>query len=135
MGIQHRLLYQKHIAEDVLSGPVQEVKPASGAADTVIFYNNLVCSLYIHHCLVRISHQTRQELTTTDCNDCRENHCCQPALRLGLIHVQSQKTCRKHHRKKHHTLDTICSKLSPLADTPEYCIPKEPHTRTVSVLT
>ncbi len=52
----------------------QEVQPALGTADPFLHLNHPVCSLHIHHCLVWICHQTGQEQTTTDSQDCRDNH-------------------------------------------------------------
>ena len=58
---QHRHSYQKGSAEVVFPTSTQEVQPAPGAADSILYRNNPVYSLFIHHCLVWISYQTRQE--------------------------------------------------------------------------
>lgn len=50
-------------AEDELLAAAQEVQPASGAADPVLYCNHPDCSLHIHHCLIWIEHQTGQEET------------------------------------------------------------------------
>jgi len=39
----------------------------------------------------------RGQEQTTDSQDCRKDHWCQPALHSRLIHFQSQETGRKHH--------------------------------------
>lgn len=70
----------------------KRLRKGSGGAAPVSHCNDSVYSLHIHHYLVWISHQTGQEMTTTDNHYCRENHWCQPALHPGLIHfrVKSQ---------------------------------------------
>ncbi len=44
---------------------LQQVQPASGAADPVLLCNNPVYCLQIHHCLAWISHHSGQEQTRT----------------------------------------------------------------------
>lgn len=89
VGIPQRLHHHKGPAVDTFSAPAQQVQPASGVGDPILHRNNLVCSLHIHHCPVWNNHQTGQEQTTTDSQDCRENHWCKPSLHSELIHLQS----------------------------------------------
>ncbi|KAI3352766.1 hypothetical protein L3Q82_019346, partial [Scortum barcoo] len=54
----------------------------------ILFYTAIIQSVLCTSITVWIGiigHQTGQEQTTLDSQDCKENHLCQPALHSGLI--------------------------------------------------
>lgn len=109
VGVQHQHSHQKGPAEDVLHMPAQEIQPVSGAADRVLHCSHQVCSLHIHHSLIWIGHQTRQEqTTTTDSQVCKKDYQCWP------VHLQSQETGKENHCRYPHTLCVTWSNFSPL---------------------
>ncbi|KAI3364219.1 hypothetical protein L3Q82_011018 [Scortum barcoo] len=108
VGIQHRHHQEEGPAEDVLPAPTQEVQPASGTADSV-------CPLHIHHCVVWISHQTGQEQTTTDSQDCRKKSsvpACLPSIQDLVLRPESGNG-QVTSLQIHHTLDITCFTSSP----------------------
>lgn len=116
---------KKAPAEDVLIVSAQEALPALGAADAVLHHYYSSSSLFIYHCPVWICHQTGQEQTTMDSQECRDIHWCQPALHLGPIHVESQETDRKHHCRSITPLTQPFFHYFPLGGATELCMLKQ----------
>ncbi|KAM9826430.1 uncharacterized protein ACBT44_006669 [Syngnathus typhle] len=93
--ISRDLKWTSHIDSfSLLSETAQEVQPATGAAEDLLYCHHPVYSLHLHHCLVWIGHQTRQALTATDNQDCRKDNRDQPPIYPGLVPVQDQETCK-----------------------------------------
>ncbi|KAI3374584.1 hypothetical protein L3Q82_021157 [Scortum barcoo] len=102
----------------------EEVQPASGAADPVLHCHHSVCPQHIHHCVVWISHQTGQEQTTTDSQDCRENHWCQPALHSGLVCVSRvRKRAAANGQSMPHFIEVTFGLAAEGADPKELVVP------------
>ncbi len=57
VGQSHLVHGEKGPAEAVLPSPAEEVQPATGAADTILFCHDLICPLHINNCLVQLSYQ------------------------------------------------------------------------------
>ncbi len=122
-------MVEKGPAEAVFPSPAEEVKPATGAAETVLLCHHQDCPVFIYNCLVWFSYQKSHQKTTTDSQDCWEDYRCPSSL-------QQLYTSRVRKRAKKVTLDphtqlTLSLNGCPLAGATDHWAPEQPDTRTV----
>ena len=102
---QEYLKWTSNIDTLIKKARAEDILPA-------LLCNHLVCALHFHHCLVWFGHQTEQEQTTPDCQDCRDLEPTCPSVQdLSTSRVKS--TGRKHPLQTQLTLDTTPCQLLP----------------------
>ncbi len=74
MGQSHWAHCEKGPAEVVLPSPAEEVKLATGAAETVLLCHHWIRPLHVNNCLVQLSYQIWPQNTTECSPDCWANH-------------------------------------------------------------
>ncbi len=90
MGHSNRLHCEKGLAEVVLPSPVEEVQPATGAAETVLLCHHWIHPLLINNCLVQLSYQIWPQKTTEGSPDCWVNHWYNPPQSPRTALIQSE---------------------------------------------
>ncbi len=94
MGQSH---CEKGPAEVVLPSPAEEVKPATGAAETVLLCHHWIRPLHINNCLVQLNYQIGPQKTTEGSPDREANHWYNPPHYPRTVLIQSeQKTWQNH---------------------------------------
>ncbi len=95
VGQSHWVHGEKGPAEAVLPSPAEEVKPATGAAETVLLCHNWIRPLHVNNCLVQLSFQIWPQKTTEGSPDCWANHWYNPPHSPRPVLIQSeQKACK-----------------------------------------
>ncbi len=97
MGHSHRLHCQKGPPEAVLPSPAEEVKPATGAAETVLLSHHRECPLHFNNCLVQLSYQIWPQKTMEGSPDCWANHWYNPPYSPRTALIQSEQKSWQNH--------------------------------------
>ncbi len=119
----------------VLPLPAEEVKPTTGAADTVILCHHWICPLHVNNCLVHLSYQIWPQKTTEGSPELLSKSLVQPSpLSKNCTYPNWEKGLAKSllipHIQHTPSLNCYC-----LVDATEFWVPElpeQPDTETVS---
>ncbi len=133
VGQSHWVHGEKGPAEAVPPSRAEEVKPATGAAETVLLCHNWIRPLHVNNCLVQLSYQIWPQKTTEGSPDCWVNHWYNPPHSPRPVLIQREQKDWQNHSGHHiqHTPSSICYRL---VDATELWAPERPDTETVSSL-
>ncbi len=81
----------------IFPSPAEEVQPAIGATETVLFCHHWTRPLHVNNCLVQLSYQIWPQKTTEDSLDCWSNHWYNPPYSPRTVLIQSEQKGWQNH--------------------------------------
>ncbi len=102
VGQSHWVHGEKGPAKVVLPSPAEEVKPATGAANTVLLCHHWISPLHINNCLVQLRYQIWPQKTTEGSPDCWANHWYNPPHSPRTVLIQSEQKSWQNHSGPSH---------------------------------
>ncbi len=134
VGQSHWVHFEKGPAEVVLPSPAEEVQPATGAAETVLFCHHWIRPLHINNCLLQLSYQIWPQKTTEGSPDCWANHWYNPPHSQRTVFIQSEQKGLAKSLWTPHIQRTPSLNCYRLVDATELWASEQPDTKTVSSL-